>query len=432
MPTDAPASFHVMAKPTGAVCNLACGYCFFLNKDLLYPGSSFRMSDEVLAEYLDQYMRAQQVPVCNVSWQGGEPTLMGLGFFERSVELSRAKAPPGMRLEYSIQTNGTMLDDAWCEFFRGNEFLVGLSMDGPRDLHDRYRVDRHGRPTFDRTLRAARLMRRHGVEFNILCAVNSANVSHAVEVYRFFLDELGASWIQFIPVVERVNSDGSTMRQEGTTVTERSVAPAQWGEFLIGVFEEWIRGDVGEVHVNFFESAFASFLGVPALMCIFQETCGEAMVLEHNGDLYSCDHFVEPGHLLGNIMERPMSELAASDRQVQFGEAKLSTLPGHCLSCDVRFACNGECPKNRFRLAPDGEPGLNYLCAGYRAFFEHVDGPMRRMAELYRAGRSPAEITDPVSDEDSQTTQVFASAGRNDPCPCGSGKKFKYCHGVSR
>jgi len=413
----AQAAFHVMAKPTGAACNLECDYCFFLNKERLYPGSDMRMDDDVLEVWLRQYIEAQQVPEVIIAWQGGEPTMMGLDFFRRSVEIANRVAPPGMSISYTLQTNGTLLDKDWCAFLRENRFLVGLSLDGPRKLHDRYRHDKRGGRTFDRVMNAALLMQDERVEFNVLCTVNAANGAHPREVYRFFRDELGVNWIQFIPIVERVNSDGTTLLQEGDTVTDRSVDPRQWGKFLRGVFDEWLIADVGEVHVNMFESAFASWVGAPALACIFEETCGNALALEHNGDLYSCDHFVEPSYLLGNITGTPMADLVGSEQQTRFGTDKRDGLPAECLECEVLFACNSECPKNRFVTAGD-ETGLNYLCEGYRSFFNHIDPAMKVLAELYKAGRSPAEITD-----------AFANAERNDPCPCGSGKKFKACHG---
>jgi len=375
------------------------------------------MTDEVLESYISQYIEAQQVPEVTITWQGGEPTMMGLDFFRRSVDCARKFAPSGMRVEHTIQTNGMLLDEEWCEFLRENDFLVGLSMDGPRELHDRYRHDKRGGGSFDRVMRAARLMQENQVEFNILCTVNAANAGHPLETYRFFRDELGVNWIQFIPIVERVNHDGSTLLQEGDTVTDRSLDPEQWGAFLVEIFNDWLVRDVGEMHVNMFEAAFASWVGAPAMACIFDETCGNAMVIEHNGDLYSCDHFVEPGYLLGNILETSLSTLISSDKQRRFGADKRNTLPALCRECKWLFACGGECPKNRFVTAPDGEPGLNFLCPGYKAFFEHVDAPMRAMADLYRAGRSPAEIID-----------AFTTAGRNDPCPCGSSRKYKQCH----
>lgn len=425
----APAAFHVMAKPTGSACNLNCSYCFFLEKERLYPDSRFRMSDEVLEEYVRQYIGAQQVPEVTIAWQGGEPTLMGLDFFMRSVEYARKHAPPGMSIAHTVQTNGTLLDEAWCEFLRENEFLAGLSIDGPRELHDRYRVDKGGRPTFDRVMEAARLMQRHEVSFNILCTVNAANAGHPLEVYRFFRDELGAQWIQLIPIVERINNDGSTLLQEGECVTDRSVGSLQWGQFLIAIFDEWVRHDVGRMYINMFEATLASWAGEPAALCIFDETCGNALVMEHNGDLYSCDHFVEPGYLLGNIQEKDMRELVGSEQQRRFGGDKRDALPGYCRTCDVLFACRGECPKNRFLETPKGEAGLNYLCDGYKEFFHHVDQPMRIMARLLEAGRSPIEIMGVLAEGAARLEEAFSRAGRNDPCPCGSGRKYKYCHG---
>jgi uncharacterized protein len=381
-----------MAKPTGSACNLSCRYCFFLEKERLYPGVRTRMDEEVLRAYISQYIEAQQVPEVTIAWQGGEPTLMGLDFFRRSVEIADECAPRGTSVSYTMQTNGTLLDEEWCDFLRDSRFLVGLSLDGPREMHDAYRRDRQGRPTFDKVVKAACLLQERGVDVNILCAVNAANAGHPLEVYRFFRDEMGVEWIQFLPIVERINEDGTTLLQQGDTVTDRSVRPDRWGAFLQGVFEEWLRCDVGKVHVNFFEAAFASWVGAPAMLCIFDGTCGNAMALEYNGDLYSCDHFVEPDYLLGNIMQEPLARLAASDRQRSFGEAKRDALPGFCRDCDVLFACRGECPKNRFRSTPEGEPGLNYLCEGYRTFFHGIDAPMKVMVRLYKSGRSPAEV----------------------------------------
>ena len=387
-----PRAFHIMAKPTGSACNLSCRYCFFLEKERLYPGVRTRMDEEVLRAYISQYIEAQQVPEVTIAWQGGEPTLMGLDFFRRSVEIADECAPRGTSVSYTMQTNGTLLDEEWCDFLRDSRFLVGLSLDGPREMHDAYRRDRQGRPTFDKVVKAACLLQERGVDVNILCAVNAANAGHPLEVYRFFRDEMGIEWIQFLPIVERINEDGTTLLQQGDTVTDRSVRPDRWGAFLQGVFEEWLRCDVGRVHVNFFEAAFASWVGAPAMLCIFDGTCGNAMALEYNGDLYSCDHFVEPDYLLGNIMQEPLARLAASDRQRSFGEAKRDALPGFCRDCDVLFACRGECPKNRFRSTPEGEPGLNYLCEGYRTFFHGIDAPMKVMVRLYKSGRSPAEV----------------------------------------
>jgi uncharacterized protein len=428
--TSMASSFHVLTKPTGAICNLDCKYCFFLSKEELYPNSKFRMTDDVLERYIRQQCESQAtLPQVTISWQGGEPTLMGLDFFRRSVELAAKYRQPAQSVQYTIQTNGTLLDEEWCAFFREHRVLVGLSIDGPREQHDAYRVDKGGHPTFDKVMQAARLMQQHQVDFNVLCTVHAKNADHALEVYRFFRDDLGTRHIQFIPIVERVNSDGRTRFQEGSTVTDRSVTAEQWGRFLTTIFDEWVRRDVGTVFVQMFDAALASWVGAPPALCIFSETCGDAVALEHTGDLYSCDHFVEPKHLLGNIAETPLAELVASPQQRAFGAAKRDTLPRYCRECPVRFACHGECPKNRFILTPDGEPGLNYLCAGYKGFFTHIDKPMRLMADLLRRGRYADEVIGIMKAEDVRLSAAAARAGRNEACPCGSGRKTKHCHG---
>jgi uncharacterized protein len=389
---DVPRAFHIMAKPTGSACNLNCEYCFFLNKAGLYPGSDFRMPDEVHEAYIRQLLDAHQVPAITIAWQGGEPTLMGLDFFRRSLEIQENYRKPGTTIENTFQTNGILLNDAWCRFFHKNKFLVGLSLDGPRELHDVYRKDKGGHGTFDRVMRAARLLQKHHVEFNILCTVNANNADHPLEVYRFFRDELKAQYIQFIPIVERINENGETGFQEGNRVTDRSVRPEQWGRFLIGIFNEWVKRDVGRTFVLNFDGALAGWLDMAGTVCIFGPTCGLGMALEHNGDLYSCDHFVEPKYFLGNILQTPLAELAASDQQRKFGQDKRDTLPRFCRECDFLFACNGECPKNRFIQTPDGEAGLNYLCEGYKAFFRHADYSMKIMAGLIRRGRLAEEV----------------------------------------
>ncbi len=386
---DLPPAFHVMAKPTGSACNLRCDYCFFLKKEALYPGSAFRMSDEVHEAYIRQLFEAHQVPQVTVAWQGGEPTLMGLDFFKRSVELQERYRKPGTRIENTFQTNGILLDDDWCRFFHDQGFLVGLSLDGPRDLHDVYRKDRGGRGTFDRALAAARRLQAHQVEFNVLCTVNAANSRRPLDVYRFFRDDLGARYIQFIPIVERDNATGC---QEGRSVTARSVDPEEFGRFLIAIFDEWVAKDVGTAFVLNFDGALAGWLDMAGTVCIFGPTCGLGVALEHNGDLYSCDHFVEPRYFLGNILERPLAELVASEKQREFGQDKRDRLPRACRECEFVRICHGECPKNRFVEAPGGEPGLNYLCAGYKAFFKHADKAMRIMADLLRRDRPAAEV----------------------------------------
>jgi uncharacterized protein len=415
MPGDEIPAFHVMAKPTGARCNCACEYCFYLSKARLYPDSALAMPDEVHQAYIEQLFEAHHAPEVTVAWQGGEPTLMGLEFFRRSVEYQLAAARPGTRIENTFQTNGLLLDDAWCRFFSEHGFLVGLSMDGPRKLHDVYRRDAVGRGTFDRVLAAARLLQEHGVEFNVLCTVNAANADRPLEVYRFFRDELGTRYVQFIPIVER----------EGDGVTDRSVGPEQWGRFLVAIFDEWVPRDVGRVFVLNIDGALAGWLGMAGTVCIFGPTCGLGVALELNGDVYSCDHFVDPDHLLGNILETPLSDVVGSEQQRSFGKSKWEMLPRRCHACRWLAVCNGECPKNRF--AADGvETGLNYLCGGYRAFFAHADGAMRRMADLIRRGRPADEIMAPGRGEERTGA---GKPGRNDLCPCGSGLKFKRCHG---
>ncbi len=419
MSDTAPPAFHVMAKPTGARCNLRCDYCFFLEKSELYPGSDFRMTDEVMESFVRQTIAAQQVPFVTLAWQGGEPTLMGLDFFRRALETERDALPDGWAVERTIQTNGTLLDDEWAAFLAQNEILVGLSLDGPRDLHDAYRHDGTGHSVFDRVEAAARLLQKHGAEFNVLCTINAANASRPLDVYRYFRDELGARYLQFIPIVEVATPPADGL---AGTVTERSVPPLAYGEFLSAIFDEWVRNDVGEMFVQFFDGVLAAYLRGYSSLCVLRPTCGEGVALEHNGDVYSCDHFVDEPYLLGNIMETPLGELVRSDKQQAFGEAKRDTLPGYCRECEFLFACNGECPKNRIALTPGGEPGLNYLCEGLKHFFAHTDRHMKAMAALLREGRSADQIMVILAEEAART-------GRNDPCPCGSGNKYKACCG---
>jgi uncharacterized protein len=422
-PAGAPPAFHLLAKPTGAICNLDCAYCFFLDKEVFYPRSKFRMSDDVLEQYIRQLIESHQTDSVNIAWQGGEPTLMGLDFYRRTMTVVEKYRRPGMSTLHTMQTNGTLLDDEWAAFFKEHGFLIGISIDGPAELHDIYRVDKGGKPTFDRVMRGLRLLQKHGVEYNILTTVNRVNGDYPLEVYRFLRNEAGTDWMQFIPVVERINADGLTLYQEGGTVSERSVLPEQFGRFLSAIFDEWVRHDVGRIYVQTFEAALRNWLGLGASgMCVFNETCGTGLAIEHNGDLYSCDHFVEPNYFLGNIQEQHMIDLVAAPQQIKFGLDKRDTLPRYCLQCAVRFACHGECPKNRFIETPDGEPGLNYLCAGLKTFFHHVDFPMKLMVGLLRRGHEAREVMGALE-------RAFAGVQRNDPCPCGSGRKLKQCHG---
>ena len=434
---NSPPAFHVMAKPSGSTCNIDCTYCFFLSKEALYPNDKHRMSDATLEAYIRQVLESHRTPEVTVAWQGGEPTLMKLDFFRRAVELAEKHRRPGQVVKHTFQTNGMLLDDAWCAFFKKHDFLIGLSVDGPRELHDAYRRDRRQQGTFDRVMQGWRHLRRHGVEFNILCTVNAANEKHGRTVYRFFRDELGAKWVQFIPIIERASAEtlevanqGWSDRpgrkrllytQTGDLVTERSVGSAQYGRFLVDIFEEWVRHDVARIYVQLFDVTLAAYFG-RHLLCIHAPTCGYGMALEHNGDLYSCDHFVEPRFLLGNIHETHMQTLVSSPQQRKFGQDKRDTLTAQCQKCEVRQLCNGGCPKDRFALSRDGDPGHNYLCSGLELFFKHTQPAMRMMAQLLQRNRPPADVMGLIAAED-------VRGGRYRACPCGSGRKFRFCHG---
>ena len=421
--------FHLLAKPTGATCNLACSYCFFLDKELLYPNSHFRMTVETLETYIQQVIQSHQGSEVTIAWQGGEPTLMGVDFYRKAIEFQQKHRRPGMTFENTMQTNGTLLNEEWCEFFKENNFLIGISLDGPAHLHDVHRVDKGGRPTFDRVMQGLRLLQSHGVEHNILVAVNSVNADYPQEVYQFLRDDAKATWIQFIPVVERINESGLNLIQEGDHVSTRSVRPAQFGRFLIQIYEMWVQNDVGKVFIQTFEAALRNWLGINPGMCVFERTCGFGMALEHNGDLYSCDHFVEPDYLLGNIHSSHMADMIGSSTQTAFGQAKFDTLPKYCLDCPVYFACKGECPKNRFLVTPNGDPGLNYLCVGYKAFFQRINESMQIMSYLMRSGSEVSKIMPIMSEKFSALESDYAPAKPDKPCPCGSGLQFQECHG---
>ena len=425
-PVPAVRPFQVMLKPRGPICNLDCKYCYYLSKEQLFPDSTFRMPVSLLEVYIRQLIEAQPGTEVTFAWQGGEPTLIGLEFFQQAIAYQQQYARPGMHIENTLQTNGTLLNDAWCAFFKQHDFLIGISLDGPRAVHDAYRVDKGGRPTFDRVMAGIALLKKHGVAFNILTTVHAANCDHGLEVYRFLRDEVQTQFIQFIPIVERTGADSASGE---TLVTDRSVTGADYGRFLIAVFDEWARRDVGNVFVQIFDVALATWSGHRPGLCIFEKMCGSALAMEHNGDLYSCDHFVEPEYHLGNILEVPMAELAQSEAQRAFGRAKRDALPHMCRACDVRFVCNGGCPKNRLLHTPDGEPGLNWLCDGYQMFFRHIAPAMQFMAAELHAGRSPANLVAVLARQDAERAQRFKEVGRNDPCPCGSGRKYKHCHG---
>ncbi len=433
-----------MTKPIGPICNLDCKYCFYLEKekmlraDGLAPATSWQMSDEVLETYIRQYILSQSTPEVTFAWQGGEPTLLGVPFFRRVTELQK-RYSDGRPIHNAIQTNGTLLDDQWCEFLAREQFLVGISIDGPAALHDTYRVDKQQRPTFDMVMHGLELLKAYKVEFNTLTVVNRVNSSDPLTIYRF-LKEIGSGFIQFIPLVERhfhspphpANgllqidlAPPPRKRDPECEVTEWSVRPEQYGRFLVQIFDEWILKDVGAVFVQLFDSALGSWLGEGASLCVFAETCGSALAMEQSGDVYSCDHFVYPDYRLGNILQTNLAELARSQAQENFGRDKQSTLPRYCRECSVRFACNGECPKHRFITTPDGEFGLNYLCAAYKMFFTHIDPFMRTMATMLRQGRPPSEIMATLRKP--QSTAGTRQVGRNDLCPCGSGQKYKKC-----
>ena len=424
-----------MSKPIGPICNLDCKYCFYLEKEKLYPQvSDWAMSDETLDSYIRQYIEVQDSQVISFAWQGGEPTLLGVDFFRRVVALQQ-KYGDGKSIENAFQTNGVLLDDEWCEFLADNHFLIGLSVDGPRELHDHYRVDKGGAPTFDRVMRGLSHLKKHAVEFNTLTVVQSHNSRFPLEVYNF-LKEVGSGFMQFIPIVERVAAepvaDGlaliSPSFDGSAQVSAWSVEAEQYGRFLGEIFDQWVRHDVGRYYVQIFDVALESWSGMDASLCVFRETCGSAMALEHNGDLYSCDHYVYPENRLGNILENPLQSMVQSKQQNRFGQDKRDRLPRYCRQCEVRFACHGECPKHRFIRTPEGEEGLNYLCAGYKKFFNHIDPYMKFMAEELRHQRAPANVMRWARVRDLQA-QGKRRPGRNDPCICGSGKKFKKCCG---
>jgi uncharacterized protein len=358
---------------------------------------------------------------------------MGLDFFRKAIEYQKKYRKPGMTFENTMQTNGTLLDDEWCEFLKENNYLVGISIDGPKHLHDAHRVDKGGKGTFDRVVRGLRLLQEHGVEYNVLMTVNRVNADYPLEIYKFLRDEVGTTWIQFIPVIERVNPDGYNIYNVGNTVTPRSVLPEQFGRFLIRVFDEWICNDVGEIFIQTFEAAARNWIGLPSSgMCVFEETCGLGLALEHNGDLYSCDHYVEPKYLLGNIQEAHILELVSSDQQTKFGMDKRDTLPKYCRECDVRFACHGECPKNRFIQTPDGKDGLNYLCAGWKGFFDRINEPYKILGALMRSGRPASDVMGIVKEREAHFPDAFTKAKPDDECPCGSQMPFRLCHGYKR
>ncbi len=399
-----PVRFSLMAKPFGPVCNLRCRYCFYLEKDILFSqDADTRMSDEVLEAYIRKTIAATPAQEVAFHWQGGEPTMMGLAFYEKAIRLQQQYAGK-KRIRNVIQTNGTVLDDSWGRFLAAHKFLVGLSLDGPADVHDHHRIDAGGRPTFDRVMRGMRVLRDHGVEFNVLACVTPESCGRALEIYRFFRDN-GVGFIQFMPIVERLPDEAATQlglelavgirageAAGAVRMTPWSVEPLAYGEFLTEIFDEWVRNDVSSIAVMNFEWALAAWLDRPARVCQWMPNCGRSPIIEHNGDVYSCDHYVYPDYRLGNILTDDLQEMIQSDAQCSFGEAKSKALPDYCRECSVLRVCWGECPKRRFLDTPDGQPGLNYLCEGYKAFFTHRGPFFKAIAQLIRAGRPATDI----------------------------------------
>ncbi|HZD40930.1 MAG TPA: anaerobic sulfatase maturase [Terriglobales bacterium] len=410
--------FQIMVKTVGAICNLDCHYCYYLKKENLYPkGSVFRMNDELLENYISQHIRATPTGIVSFSWHGGEPTLVGIEFFRKAVELQKKHLPPDKKLINGIQTNGLLIDDRWCEFLAAENFYVGLSLDGPKDLHDRYRVTKGQKPTHKQVVQAFQRLRRHKVHTDLLCVVHDVNVKHPTAVYRH-LKEIGGEYLQFLPLVER--ADDSEHR-----LVSRSVPAAAYGEFLCTIFDEWVRNDIGKIFIQLFDESVRPFLGMDHALCIYRETCGDVPVVEHNGDFYSCDHYVLPEYKIGNINEQSLADLVEHPAQRDFGQRKWTSLPRFCRECEVRTMCNGGCPKDRFIKTPDGEEGLNYLCAGLKRFFIHSKPYFQKFARLVDAGEPTEKLMELIRAEDAKRTNP--QLGRNDPCPCGSGKKYKRC-----
>lgn len=401
--------FHLMAKPAGPACNLHCEYCFYREKKKFFPENRpWRMSDDVLEAYTRKYIQSQPGPSVVFDWQGGEPALLGIGFFEQALDLQR-KHSKGKQIQNTLQTNGTILNDAWCAFLSKHKFLVGLSLDGPEAVHDAYRVDKDGSPTFTNVSNSLRMMQKCGVEVNVLATVNNESSKHPLEVYRFFKQQ-GVQFIQFIPIIEREADPEAerlgirlavppslTHEEKSTPLTPWSVEPKQYGEFLIRVFEEWIRNDVGKIFVMNFEWSLGAWAGSGPGVCYLSPRCGRNLIMEYNGDIFSCDHFMYPAYRLGNILDGELSKMVESKKQIAFGASKETALPGYCHGCDFLFACRGGCPKHRFAKSPDGDPGLNYLCEGFKTFYHYVNPSMKRMVDFIHRGIPVYKIMEATS-----------------------------------
>jgi uncharacterized protein len=391
--------FNIMAKPTGPVCNLDCAYCYYLEKEKIYPGTSgFKMSNDTLEVFTRKYIHEQPGPEVTFVWHGGEPTLLGIDYFRQAIRYQK-KYGSGKRVFNSLQTNGILLNDEWCSFFKENNFLIGISIDGPEKLHDYYRVNKGGHGSFAKVMKGIEFLKKHGVEFNTLTVINNINCDQPLEVYRF-LKQAGSGYMQFIPITERIAKGIApealafiSPRYDGQAeVTPWSVQPVKFGKFLVAVFNEWVKKDVGRYYVQIFDSALANEVGRPAGVCVFNERCGNALAIEHNGDVFSCDHFVYPEYKLGNINQSTLKKMLLSPEQQRFGNDKYDALPRQCKECDVYLYCRGECPKNRFVVAENGEEGLNYLCPAYKLFFRHAKPYVKYMANELNHQRPPANV----------------------------------------
>ncbi|WP_411679101.1 anaerobic sulfatase maturase [Clostridium thailandense] len=400
--------FHILTKPIGPVCNLDCRYCFYTEKKALYPEKKdFRMSDEVLEAFIHKYISSQQIPEIQFVWQGGEPTLIGLDFFHKVVSLQE-KYAGSKRIINSLQTNGTLIDEQWCKFLKENNFLVGLSLDGPENVHDLYRVDINGNPTLSKVINTIALLKKYEIPYNVLVCVTRESSKQPLKVYKF-LKELRVQYIQFTPIVERIPDDRAIQtglkyatphanNEEGqqALVTDFSVEPGAYGNFLIKIFDEWVKNDVGSIYVMNFEWALEAWLGLPSTVCIFSKQCGKALAIEHNGDIYSCDHYVYPEYYLGNILTGNPKEMLELSKQKSFGQSKQNSLPQVCRECEVGFACNGECPRHRFVRTYDNEPGLSYLCQDYKKFFRHIHKYMKVMVQLIENNLPVSKVMDVI------------------------------------
>lgn len=391
---------YVLAKPVGASCNLRCKYCYYLEKSHLYRNAPARvMSDKLLERFVQEYIQAQTMSQVLFTWHGGEPLMRPLSFYRKAVALQE-KYAFGRQIDNTIQTNGTLLTDEWCEFFKEHNWLVGISIDGPQEFHDEYRRTASDKPSWQKVMRGIRLLRKHGVEWNAMAVVNDFNAGYPLEFYHFF-KEMGAKYIQFAPVVERMaaHSDGrhlATLVDQECPVADFSVSPAQWGDFLCAIFDEWVRHDVGQTYVEIFDCTLANWVGERPGICVYAKECGHAGVMEFNGDVYSCDHFVFPEYKLGNIRDKTLVEMLYGEQQRQFSCLKHASLPKQCKECEWEFACHGECPKNRFVNDRYGNSGLNYLCSGYRHFYEHVAPYMDFMKKEFMNQRPPANVMEAV------------------------------------